>query len=409
MRRTLFLLIVAAMVGSPAMAASVAKRAPVSAKPAAVKPPVSAKPAPVIAPADQALYDRLCVAVSAAYDSSRGGFVSKSGEPHEGAIELMLARGRDGDPLAMARALRTLAWTRALLDTTGGGYVNGTRDKDPMKAFLDKGTIPNARRLELLTQAWAATKDPTYQRDGRFVIDFFERVLLDPRGGFYTGQVGSIDLEPEANGIALQAWWRWAAVNAAPERRDFALKSEARLWSDCRLPELGFVRRTTFGQMREPALLGDQVEMGRAHLYAWSATGRDSELVRAREVAAHVLARFRDPAKGSFRMEYAYERFGHALRARRPFDDNARAARFLVELGRATADTVYVNAARGAWAAFDREFDKSKFEAADWALSVRALWAEDLPAKSGWGVREKMATGKAGAKPSRATARSKRR
>lgn len=359
------------------MAASVAKRA------------VAARPAPVIAPADRALYERLCVAVSAAYDSSRGGFVSKSGEPHEAAIELMLARGRDGDPLALDRALRTLAWTRALLDTTGGGYVNGTRDKDPKKAFLEKGTIPNARRLELLTQAWGVTKDPSYRHDGRFVVDFFERVILDPRGGFYTGQVGSIDLEPESNGIALQGWWRWAAANAAPQRRDFALKSQARLWRDCRLPELGFVRRTTFGQMREPALLGDQVEMGRAHLYAWSATGRDSELTRARDVAAHVIERFRDPVKGSFRLEYAHERLGHSLRVRRPFDDNARAARFLVELGRATDDTLYVNAARRTWAAFDRDFDKSKFEAADWALAVRALWSDDLPARSGWGAGEK--------------------
>lgn len=384
MRRTLFLMVVAAMVGVPAMAAPVAKR-----------PPAAKSGMAAIAPADQALYDRLCVAVSAAYDSNRGGFVSKSGEPHEAAIELMLARGRDGDLLALDRALRTLAWTRGLLDTTGGGYVNGTRDKDPNKAFLDKGTIPNARRLELLTQAWVATKAHSYLRDGRFVVDFFERVLLDPRGGFYSGQGGSIDLEPESNGIALQAWWRWAAANAAPERRDFAWKSEARLWRDCRLPELGFVRRTTFGQMREPALLGDQVEMGRAHLYAWSATGRDSEMTRAKQVAAHVIEKFRDPAKGSFRMEYAYERFGHALRTRRPSDDNARAARFLVELGRATGDTLYVNAARRAWAAFDRDFDRSKFEAADWALSVRALWAEDLPRRSGWGVGERKAVGKA--------------
>jgi len=372
MRRRLLAMLVAAMVGTPAMAAVVARPA-----------------APVVAPADRALYERLCAIVSAAHDSARGGFVSKSGEPHEAAIELMLARGRDGDPLATSRALRTLAWTRALLDTVGGGYVNGTRDKDPRKAFLDKGTIPNARRLELLTQAWVATQDGSWKRDARFVVDYFERVLLDPRGGFYTGQVGSTDLEPESNGIALQSWWRWAAVTAAPERRDFALRSQARLWRDCRMEELGFVRRTTFGQLREPALLGDQVEMGRAHLYAWSATGRDSELTRAKDVAAHVLQKFGDPSRGSFRLEYAYERFGHALRVRRPFDDNARAARFLVELGRASGDTAYVNAARRAWAAFDRDFDKRRFEAADWALAVRALWSDDLPARSGWGVGDK--------------------
>ncbi|MEO5988413.1 MAG: hypothetical protein ABIR01_05855 [Candidatus Eisenbacteria bacterium] len=358
------------------------------------------------APADQALFERLCLVVSAAYDSARGGFVTKAGEPHEAAIELMLARGRDGYALARERALRTLVWTRMLLDTVGGGYVNGTRDKDPKKAFLDKGTIPNARRLELLTQAWDLTKDGSWKRDARFVVDYFERVLLDPRGGFYTGQTASVDLEPESNGIALQAWWRWAALTASPERRSFALRSQARLWRDCRLAELGFARRTTFGELRGPALLPDQVEMGRAHLYAWSATGRDSELTRAREVAAHVLSKFRDPVRGSFRLEYADERFGHGLRARRPFEDNARAARFLVELGRASGDTADVNAARRAWAEFDREFDKSRMDAAEWALAVRALWSDDLPARSKWREGKKPAMV---AKPAKAAVRKRRR
>lgn len=387
MRRTLWILCLAVAASAAVRAAPTASRAP--ARPPADAPvPAALRPA-AIAPGDRELYERLSGIVAAAFDSARGGFVERSGEPNEAAIELMLARGRDGDRLALARGLRTLAWTRALLDTVGGGYVNGTRDQDVRKAFLDKGTIPNARRFELLTEAWQQTHDESWKHDARFVVDYFERVLLDPRGGFYTGQVGSVDLEPESNGIALQAWWRWAAATDGAKGREFAWNSQRRLWSDCRMEDLGFVRRTTFGAIREPSLLGDQAEMGRAHLYAWSATGRDSELALARQVGDFVVLRFRDPAKGAFRLEYANERFGHAIRVRRPFDDNARAARFLAELGRATGDTAYVAAARAAWTAFERDYARSRMNAADWALAVRALWSNDLPARSHWGEEVK--------------------
>lgn len=352
--------------------------------------PAHAPPAPPAAPAgdpaDRALYERLCAQVASLYDSTRGGFVRKDGRPSEVAIELALARGADGDTLALGRALATLRWMHGLLDTVGGGYVEGVRDLDIRSDAFEKRTDSNLSRLDLLARVAARPGEP-FAKDARAVVDYAERLLVDPLGGFATAQIGSRDLEPESNGIALRGWWRWAVATGDPRRRDFAFKSHDRLWKDCRDDDLGLVRRNTWGKIREPSLLADQAEIGRAFVFGWQAAGRDSDLARARAIGTHVREHFEDLKQGGFRSEYAYERFGHSRRGARPFEDNAVAARFLAELGAATADTSWTNAARRAWGAFGKQFDKPKFETAAWALAVRATWAGPDLARSDWGVK----------------------
>ncbi len=86
--------------------------------------------------------------------------------------------------------------------------------------------------------------------------------------------------------------------------------------------------------------------------------------------------------------DFAGERFGKSRRSPRPFEDNARAARFLAELARATNDPTLASVGRRAWLAFAKQFDKPRLELADWALAVRATFADDLPSRSRWGVPE---------------------
>ncbi len=394
----------------PAAAAAPPAAKPSATRPPATKPPatkaaarpgaskpksVSAKPAsstahavstaprfvrlhpPGAGPGDRELYERLSAEVAGAWDASRGVFAERDGTPSEGAIELAFARGRDGDAEWERRAFQSLHWTRQLLDTVGGGYVDGLQDKDPRNPRFEKHTLPNARRLELLMLARARTPDASWKHDIAFVTDHFERVLQDPRGGFFTGQIATMDLEPESNGAGVQAWIRAGALTEDPARREFARRTMRRLWGSSHHEDLGLVRRDRLGTIREPSLLLDQTEVGRAHLFLWQATANDSDLILARRCGDHVLAHFADARKGGFRTDYAADRFGRVRRPRRPFDDNARAARFLVELSAATGDSAYVAAARRAWRAFDRQVAKSKLAAAEWALAVRAQWAPD--------------------------------
>ncbi len=340
-------------------------------------------------PADRALYDRLSLQVMALYDESRGGFVRRDGTPCEAAIELGLARGAEGDSLALEHALHTLRWMHGLLDTVGGGYFEGERDADHQSTSFEKRTDSNLRRLGILARV-ASRPGETFARDGRRVVDYAQRLLVDGRGGFANGQMGSRDLEPATNGVALRGWWRWAVHTGDPRLRDFALRSEDRLWNHCRDLEQGLVRRDTWGKVRTPSLLADQVEMGLAYLHGWEAAGRDSDLVRAKAIAAHVREHFEDSGKkgGGFRDDYSRERFGHSRRSGRPFEENAVAARFYAELGAATRDTSYTNMARRTWAGFDKSFEKPKLEAAEWALAIRATWAGPALERGQWGGKE---------------------
>jgi uncharacterized protein YyaL (SSP411 family) len=355
------------------------------AKPAEVAPAPAPPPAPVYATTqDRALYETLCAQVMAAFDSSRGGFVGRDGAPVEGAIELALARGRDGDALALARARQTLHWMHALMDTVAGGYVSTLKDMDPRETRFEKLTSLNARRLEVLTQALAIERDPVLERDAQRVLEYFDRLLTDPRGGFYNGQLGSREFEPEANGIALQGWVRWAAAHDDARRRDLAWRTTDMLWNSCREADLGMVRRDIWGTIHDPSLLSDQVEMARGCLFLFSAAGRDSDGLRAAALVRHLRVHFEDERKGGFREEYAYERFGHAHRASRPADDNARAARLLIEYGVANADTSTIGSARRTLTSFVRDA-RPRLETAEWALALRALWAprgDALPARA---------------------------
>ncbi len=333
---------------------------------------------------DHARYESLSAQVMAAFDSSRGGFVGRDGAPVEGAIELALARGRDGDALALARARQSLHAMHALMDTVAGGYVTTPRDMDPRETRFEKLTSVNARRLEVLTIALAMERDPVLERDAKRVLEYFDRLLTDPRGGFYNGQLGSREFEPEANGVALQAWVRWAAAHDDARRRAFAWRNTDMLWNTCREEDLGMVRRDLWGTIHDPSILSDQVEMARGCLFLFSAAGRDSDGLRAAALVRHLRVHFEDERKGGFREEYAYERFGHAHRASRPADDNARAARLLIEYGVANADTSAIASARGAIASVVRDA-RPRLETAEWALALRALWAppgDALPARA---------------------------
>jgi uncharacterized protein YyaL (SSP411 family) len=331
-----------------------------------------------------ALYERLSARVAAAYDSTRGGFVSKDRMPSESAIELALLRAADGgDPAWGPRALRTLDWMHGLLDTLTGGYYPGVAERGSGEEALGKRADSNARRLELLLAAGDLTGDPAYRADAARVVDFFDRVLLDGRGGFVTAQLGDRDLEPAANGKAIHAWLVWAAGRADRRTRDFALRSLDRVWETCWVPGLGLLRRDSFGDPLSEPLLTDQVEMGRAFVLAARLCGRAADGERAVLLGELLIARYREPG-GGFRRSSVPKRDGSIQKAPKEPAGNARAALFLAELGARTGNPRYRAAAAETWKVFDRDFDKLGLGAADWALAVRASYAPGLPVAPVW-------------------------
>jgi uncharacterized protein YyaL (SSP411 family) len=346
-------------------------------------------------PGHDARTDRLIEQVAAGWDSARGGFVTRDGAPMESAVELAFALGRErGEPRWTARARQTVRWTLGLYDSTGGGFFSRTRDADRMSSSFEKWTEPNARRLENLIDAWhagggAVDREAVADRGvATRVVDYFERVLMDPRGGFVAGQSGDRDLQPRANGFAIHAWLAWAAATSDPRVRDFALKSLDRVWTSSWNPDFGLLRRDPFGELRSAPQLEDQTEMGRALVLAAHLGGRAADLARAKTLGEMLLARYEDPQKGGFASQ-ASPKQGKVKRSGRDAGENARAARFLAELASVTGERKYREAALRASRAFARDLEKASGEpAAEWALALRAIAAPDLPRRPVWQAAE---------------------
>lgn len=351
--------------------------AAVVARPGPPRPALSADPA--------VLHRELCGRMDALYDTLAGGWVMR-GEPLDAAIELGFARGADGDTLARGRALRTLRWARVLFDSVGGGYYSSSASMDLARPQWDKGAVANARRLRLLLTAWRATGDESWRRDAARVADFLDRVLLDGRGGFVSGQVADRSLHPGVNGEAIRSWLAWGEVTKHARQRDFTWISLDRLWSENRHSEFGMVRLDESHQVAGFPRLDDHADLGRALIASARRTGRTSDLARAGELGALVLSRFEVPGEG-FRSVYQPKKGGKIARAPADPAVNARAARFLLELAAATGEVRWRDAALRALRAASsnaRALERDPRAVAEWALTARAFRTAELPEPVKW-------------------------
>lgn len=334
---------------------------------------------------EAALIDYLVAQVAPCYDPSRGGFVAKDGVPDADATHLafVLAQDAADDPWR-TRAIGTLDWTVGLRDTVGGGFFHSAKDVALDIPSFHKRTDSNAERLELLLEGYAATGDARYRRQAAEVVDYFHRVLLDGRGGFVAGQVGDRELMPEPNGHAIRAWCAWAVATADPRVRDFALKSADAVWERCWEDGVGMLRRDVFGQPIDTPQLIDQVEMGRAFVSVASISGRDKDRQRAVVLGDLLLNVFANAEKGGFFTKARVDDKGKTNGGGKDSYANSRAARFLAELATLTGEAKYRDAARTTIASFTPEIEKPEFEAAQWALAVRALSTDDRPQVPTW-------------------------
>ncbi len=334
---------------------------------------------------DRGRFDLMCTRVAGCWADARGGFVDKDGVPSESAMELGLMLA--GEPTGAEwkrRALVTIDWTGALIDTLNGGCSSRKNQGGAIGEAMEFRTDVNARRLDLLVTAWRTLGDERYRRDAAKVAGFIDRVLLDGRGGFVAEQIGNRTLEPASNGLAIHAWLSWAAATGNTPTREFALRSIERVWTGS-FDERGvLLRRGDFGEVLMAPQLADQVEMGRALVLSARLCERPVDLDRAQTLARTVIAKFEDRKDGGFMTRAMPKKDGSMRGAPRREDENARAALFLAELAAATGDETYRAAARRAWEAFAKEQEKPDFAAADWALAFRAALAPETTAPPTW-------------------------
>jgi uncharacterized protein YyaL (SSP411 family) len=331
------------------------------------------------------LYTRLCGQVAAAYDSTHGGWVMHGGEPSSSSVALALAQARDGGPAFWRNcAIHTVDWTWALFDSVGGGFYRRSANASHTDPSFEKRTDSNAARLENLVEAWQLEGDDRLRKHTAAVADYFDRVLADGRGGFVDGQVGDRNLVPRSNGMAIRAWFEWAAATGLPRARDFGLKSLDRTWSECWVDSVGMLRHNAFGEVTMAPQLTDQVEMGRAYVLGAHIGSRETDLKRAETVGELVERNFADPKKGTWRTQAMMDHNGKIRSAASDPAENARAALFLAELASVSGDSRWREAARRGIQAWSDNIDHAGDAAGDWALALRALGGADLPKRPEW-------------------------
>ena len=293
---------------------------------------------------------------------------------HEPIEHAFLRARRRGEATWRERGLLTLREMEGLIDPAFGGIYQYSDDGTWRSPHYEKIPQVQAGVLEVLVLAWLETGDARWLAQARGVERYLKDHLLAPGGAFRASQDAD---PPRSAGVSAREYFAldrearlalgqpridpaiYAEVNgllarslavlggAAGDAATVALAAGAleRLLATHRV-EGGFTHRPAAEEGPEPLLhLADQVAVGRAALALHAATGEARWLELARELAQG-LSRLRDPQGGGF-FASTPDPAG-VLAPRKPFQENAMAGRFLLELGALLEEEAWRPEAEGA-------------------------------------------------------------
>ena len=313
------------------------------------------------------------------YDPERGGWgrgIQKY--PLSAPVEHAFLRTRLGAEGGWGRrALETLRAEANLIDPVWGGmyqYSEGGGWTDP---HFEKIATVQAGALENFVEAYRATGDPEWLRLAREIERYLLGFLRDPAGGFRASQDADLGRHGEPGAVDGA---RYFALDDAGRRALGMPRIDPAVYADyngliaaalCRLHEAtgdpaplreagaaldrivrehsaeGGGLRHAAGDAGPVLHLADQVEVGRAALLLMYATPdaahghglHEKWRGLAKQLARVIVERFEDREGGGF---YAHTEdpsaTGVFAERRKPFETNARAARFLIGLSRLAVD-----------------------------------------------------------------------
>jgi hypothetical protein len=274
-----------------------------------------------------------------------------------------------------------------LEDPVWGGLYRYSVTPDWQTPHYEKVLSDNAKALQEYLEAYQVTGDSSYRSTAMGIMDYVERFLWDPDGGFYGSQDADIiqaddhqilmageeyfQLSEEErlavgipyvdhtfytgwNGQMIVAALEAAAVLEEPHYQDMALLALDRLWTQGRGPQGQMwhsLEADASGNLvgQAPVTLDDQADFGLALLAAYSATGQREYLARAEELADYILAELHDPESGGFYDLPANPDAPGTLNIQvTQCTGNIATARLFIRLYRMTIETEYRDAAEGA-------------------------------------------------------------
>ena len=146
-------------------------------------------------PADEALtstlLDRAVEELSSTVDAQWGGFGDAPKFPPVSSLFLLMRRYQQtgAEPLPMMiRGTLDAMGAGGFFDQVGGGFHRYTVDAQWLTPHFEKMLYDNAQLASLYTAAWQWTDEPAYRRVARETLDYVQRDMTAPEGGFYSSE-----------------------------------------------------------------------------------------------------------------------------------------------------------------------------------------------------------------------------
>jgi uncharacterized protein YyaL (SSP411 family) len=123
------------------------------------------------------------------HDTVWGGFGSAPKFPRPSNLEFLLRYAhRSGNSRALAAVTKTLdkMIEGGIHDHVGGGFHRYSTDTRWLVPHFEKMLYDNAQLVVVLIEAWQITGEDRYAAVARETLDYLDREMSDPAGGFYS-------------------------------------------------------------------------------------------------------------------------------------------------------------------------------------------------------------------------------